>query len=213
MDELPGNSHRERQGEARAKKSPSTPAKNVERIVEGRVIRRKKPLGRRVKEFFLGGGEGSIWDFLREDILIPALQDTTHDVITQGAERAIFGQGEYRGRSGRRGRSRGRTDYSRYSRDPRSREEPRRMSHRGRANFNFEEIILDSRAEAEDVIDHLFMLIEKFDMATVADLYDMIGIESTHTDEKYGWEDLRAAGIDRISNGYLLDLPRPEPID
>ena len=87
------------------------------------------------------------------------------------------------------------------------------MSRRGRANFDFDEIILDKRVEAEEVIDQMFLLLEKYDMVTVADLYDLVGIASNYTDEKWGWTDLRGAGASRVSGGYLLELPRPEPIN
>ena len=47
-------------------------------------------------------------------------------------------------------------------------------------------------------------------MATVRDLYEMVGIRAAHTDEKYGWVDIRDARVDRVRDGYVLDLPRPE---
>jgi hypothetical protein len=86
------------------------------------------------------------------------------------------------------------------------------LSRRARANFDFDEIILPTRVEAEEVIDRMFDLVAKYEMVTVADLYDLVGIQGNYTDEKYGWEDVRGAGVTRVSNGYLLDIPRPEPL-
>jgi hypothetical protein len=87
------------------------------------------------------------------------------------------------------------------------------MSQRGRAKHDFDEIVLDQRAEAEEVIDRLYDVVNKYEQATVADLYDLVGLSSTHTDHKWGWTDLRGAGVSRIRDGYLLDLPDPEPLD
>lgn len=87
------------------------------------------------------------------------------------------------------------------------------MSRRARANFDFDEIILPTRVEADQVLERMFDLLDKYEIVTVADLYDLVGVDSNYTDEKYGWEDLRGADVDRLSRGgYLLDLPRPEPL-
>lgn len=87
------------------------------------------------------------------------------------------------------------------------------MSQRGRARHDFDEIVLDERAEAEEVIDKLYEVVSRYEFATVADLYDLVGLPSNHTDHKWGWSDLRGAGVSRIRDGYLLDLPDPEPLD
>jgi hypothetical protein len=72
--------------------------------------------------------------------------------------------------------------------------------------------VLDQRAEAEEVIDRLFDVVSRYGSASVADLYELVGLDSTHTDHKWGWEELTGAGVSRIRGGYLLDLPEPEPL-
>ena len=86
------------------------------------------------------------------------------------------------------------------------------MSRRARANFDFQEIVLATRVEADEVIDRLFNIIQEFEQATVRDLYDLVGERASFTDEKYGWTNIRTADVRRIREGYLLDLPRPEPL-
>jgi hypothetical protein len=66
---------------------------------------------------------------------------------------------------------------------------------------------------SENVVDNLFELVSRYESATVADLYELVGLNSTHTDHKWGWTDLHGAGVTRIRGGYLLDLPEPEPLD
>ena len=87
------------------------------------------------------------------------------------------------------------------------------MSRQSRARHNFDEIVLDERVEAEEVIDRLFDLVSRYEAATVADLYELVGLSSTHTDNKWGWIDLTGAGVTRVRGGYLLDLPEPESLD
>jgi hypothetical protein len=90
----------------------------------------------------------------------------------------------------------------------------RDISRRARAGHEFDEIILESRAEAELVLEKLADLIEQYEVATVADLYELVGITASHTDLKWGWDDMRDAGVDRVrSGGYLLALPKTKAIN
>lgn len=86
------------------------------------------------------------------------------------------------------------------------------MSRQARAQHNFDEIVLQSRTEAEEVVDRLFEVVSRYGSASVADLYELVGLSSTHTDNKWGWDDLQGAGVSRVRGGFLLDLPEPEPL-
>lgn len=214
VSEFPSNSKNQRP-EPVEKPEP----KKVERVTQGEVIRRKKPLGKRFVETFSGGDAKGVWRFVVMDVLIPAAKDMIADAASQGVERMIFG--EARSSSRRTGQrplgSNGFVNYRHISpntpRDNR-RDEPRNsISRRSRADHNFDEIILPTRVEAEEVIDRLFELVSRYETATVADLYDLVGVSGNFTDEKYGWTDIRGAGVTRIRNGYLLDLPKPEVLD
>lgn len=87
------------------------------------------------------------------------------------------------------------------------------MSRRGRSNHEFDEIVLSTRVEAEEVIDRLMDLISRYQSASVADLYELVGEPKTHIDEKWGWTDLREATYTKLRNGYVLDLPKPDLLD
>ena len=220
MEDYPSNSHK--------KKTPPKAieeTKKVERVVEGEVIRRKKPLGKRFAELFIGGDAKSVGSYVMFEVLLPAVKDTLADAMSQGVERMLFG--EARSTSRRTGRRPGGSYYDNtyisYNRPPNRAtgapgsygrmEEPRHMSRRNRANHDFDEIILATRVEAEEVIDNLFGLVSQYESASVADLYELVGVTGSFADEKWGWTDLRGAGVSRIRNGYLLDLPKPEPLD
>lgn len=86
------------------------------------------------------------------------------------------------------------------------------MSRKARANHDFYEIIIPTRPEAEAVLEGLFALLDEYEVASVADLYEMVGESSQFTDRNWGWTDLRGSDIRRVREGYLLDLPRPEDI-
>lgn len=212
MDEFPSNS--QNVVKKPEKQEKATDDKKIEKVVTGEVVQRKKPLGKRMAETFIGGDAHSVGQYVVMDVLIPAAKDTIADAVSQGIERMLFG--EVRSTSRRTGAkpSNGHVSYNRYSgggHPALKREEPK-ISSRARANHDFDEIILATRPEAEAVIDRLFDLISRYEAATVADLYDLLGITGNYTDDKWGWTDLRGAGALRIRNGYLLDLPKPEPL-
>lgn len=208
MDDFPSNS--------RMKITKQEPEpKKVDRIIEGEVIRRKKPLGTRIKETFIGADMKSVGQYITFEVLLPAMKDTIADIVTQGAERALFG--EARSTSRRTGVRPG-VGYTNYSRmaDPRDRNRGRDrevLSRRARANHDFDDIVLSTRVEAEEVIDRLYDLVGKYQSATVADLYDLLGVSSEFTDDKWGWTDLYGSKARRVTGGYLLDIPRPVPLD
>lgn len=199
--------------------APKAESKKVEKVTTGEVIRRKKTLGKRFSETFVGGDARGVWSYVAVDVIVPAIKDTVADAFTQAVERMLFGDSRsVRRRGSSYHGSNGHFNYqSRYSPSSSirqgSRDEPRGISRRARATHDFDEIVLTTRVEAEEVIEHLFELVSRFDQATVEDLYDLVGITGNYTDRKWGWTDIRGAGVTRVKGGYLLDLPRPDPLD
>lgn len=221
VTEFPSNRHKDKA----AGESVVEPQKRkkVEQVVRTEVVRRKKPLGKRFMETFIGTDPRSVWGFVAIDVLIPAAKDMVADAVSQGVERMIFGDARSTSRRGGPRHGGPYINYSGYSK-PRSisrrltpmdpRDEPRQnISRRARVSHDFDEIILETRVEAEEVIDRLYDLVSKYEMATVADLYELVGIPINYTDDKWGWMELPGAGVSRVRQGYLLNLPRPEPLN
>lgn len=214
--EFPSNSHRSRD----PKPKKEVEKKHVEKVVQTEVVRRKTPLGKRFFNTFIGGDAKSVWGFVALDVMVPAAKDMLADAVSQGVERMIFGEARSTGRRTGRRPNEPYINYNRYSgsggrrlQSPSEGRGRQELSTRARASHDFDEIILATRVEADEVIDRLFDLVNKYETATVADLYDLVGISGSYTDDKWGWVDLRGAGVTRVRNGYLLDLPKPEPLD
>ena len=206
--DLPSNSNEAKQPATDEKLAES---KKVTKITTGEVSRRKKPLGKRLTETFIGGDAKSVWGYVVFEVIVPAAKDMAADAVSQAIERMLFGESRSTSRRTgvRPGSGTGYVSYDRYAQGQPRREDPRPgISRRARASHDFDEIILPTRAEAEAVIDNLFNLISQYEQATVSDLYELVGITASYTDEKYGWTDFRGAGVTRIRNGYLLDLPK-----
>jgi hypothetical protein len=218
VDEFPPNSHAAKQNLS----SPEVPAadsKKLQKVVTGEVIRQKKSFGKRAMESFVNGDSRSVVSYILWDVLIPAAKDTIADAASQGVERLLFGEAlSSSRRTGFRPNNNNYTNYSRFSQSQRRgnyRPEETRppMTVKARRTHDFDEIILSTRPEAEHVIERLYETITKYQEATVADLYELLGLSCDYTDNKWGWYDLRNAGVIRVPRGYKLALPKPEPLD
>jgi len=84
--------------------------------------------------------------------------------------------------------------------------------HSPRRPHNVHEIILISREDAETVLERLVDIIDKYDVASVADLHDLVGLPTTYVDNKWGWTNLAQVDIRQIREGFLIDLPSAEQI-
>jgi hypothetical protein len=129
--------------------------------------------------------------------------------MIQSLPELIFYNGEKRGSRTRRDGSKSYVSYNNYSSRDRDRRDDRRdISSKNRAHHNFDDIILSSRGEAEEVLSQLVDMTLDYGQATVADLYDLVGITSEYTDRDWGWENLSSASVSRVRDGYMLNLPR-----
>lgn len=212
MDNYPNNSLRQKQHEAET--DGQADEKKITSVVSGEVTRRKKPLGKRFAETFIGGDINTVAQYVVLEVLIPAAKDTIADAFSQGIDRMLFGEtrGSSRSRSSRPSGTNGYVSYNKMGgASRRGLEEFQRRPER-RSSHDFDEIILATRAEAEEVIDRLFDLVNQYQQATVADLLELVGVSSNHVDHKWGWTDIRGAGVTKIRGGYLLDIPKPESL-
>ncbi len=192
-------------------------AKKIAKVVTNEVKTRKKPLGKKFMEAFVGGADAkSIWHYVLFEVILPAAKDTIADAVSQTVERALFGEARSSSRrtGSRPSGSGGFVSYNRFSSpSPFSskREEDRVNVRRG--THNFDDLVLATRTEAAEVLDRMFDVAAKYEAVTVADLYELVGFNPSPIDHKWGWTDLRGVGIVRVTNGYLLDLPKPDPIN
>lgn len=210
--DFPSNSHNVT-GENKQPKAEK-PKKDVQKVVTGEVVKRQKSLGQRFKDLFVRGEFRSASSYIVAEVLVPALRNTIVDATTKGIERVVYGESAQRRRGYEPGRPR--VSYnSPVDRYPRNRpamlpDQPPHYSRGRRHQAN--EIILVSRDEAELVLERLTDIIDKYDVASIADLHDLVGLPSTYVDNKWGWNNLQYVEVRQVREGYLIDLPTAEPI-
>lgn len=206
MAEYTPNSHRFREEQ----KNPSEEKKKVEKVVTGVVKTKKKSEISKLRDIFISEDVHNVKSYVLMDVLVPTIKKAIADIVTNGIDMILFGG---KGR-GTRNYPSGNVSYSKYydnrgvsSRD-RDYDNPRT-----RGGYNHDDIILETRGEAEDVIDRMGELIETYGYVSVADLYDLVGKTCNYTDNKYGWTNIRNAEPIRTRDGYMIKLPKVLPLD
>jgi hypothetical protein len=201
-----------------SKSTPPTEPRKVERVVTNEVKSRPKSVGRRLREALFGGDSKSAIGYAISEVVIPQTKDLIAEAGKQILEMIIFGDASARSRrtSGRPHGSRY-TNYSQYASRGRSgatsiREDRPTVSPRSQS---LDEIVFETRAEAEAVLEQLYDTLEEYHLVSVADLYTMLDwtSRSTHTDQKWGWESLQGSDIKITRGGYILILPKTVPLD
>jgi hypothetical protein len=207
MQDFPPNSRMARETE---------PPENIEPVTTAETVRRKRGLGRQFKETFFQGTGRDVIGYMVEDVVVPAIRDTLYNAWQGGLDKMIYGDS----RGGRRrstgplaNSSTGHVAYDRISKSQSASPPQRILSGRSRARHDFDDIIIDSMKEAHEVIDRLFDVLSMYGQVSVAQLYALTGIRAEHTDNKWGWTNLKGSRAVRLADGrYLLDLPRPEEL-
>lgn len=214
-EEFPANSHRSKEGV-----KVKVEEKKVEKVVKGKVHRKKQSLGRRLSDTFLEEDGRSVGEYILYDVLIPAAKDTLSELVKGGIEMLLYG--ESRGASRRESYRDGsrtyvgapRTAYHRMSDGRDQDRRVRRRNARRKAMHEFDDIVFPSKAEAKEVLVAMRDIIDKFEVVTVEDFYDLIGETASYTDARWGWYDLRDAYLEPArGGGYIISLPATEVIE
>lgn len=215
--EFPSNSHKAT-GED-PKKEP--PKKDIQKVVTGEVVQKQKSIGRKFKGIFFGGEFKTAVRYIMSDVMLPAFKNMVVDATSKGIERVVYGETGPRRRygygyePGRQPRVQYNQPVDRYRRPTASLPDQPPLggiNSGNRRRHDAGDIILVSRQEAETVLERLVDIIDKYDVASVADLHDLVGLPTTYVDNKWGWVNLNNVSIRQVREGYFIDLPPVEPI-
>lgn len=197
-EEYKSNSHRSKEYEET--QHDTLPEKKTEKVVTGNVKQRKKSGLSKAGSIFVPGEVDSVKNYILWDVLVPSIKRAISDIICNGTN-MLLGEPN-RGKSNSTG---AKVSYRQYYQG-----EERRDYNRPRPQekYNYDDIIFETRGDAEEVLYRMEELLERFEVVSVADLFDMAGISCNYTDNKYGWTDLRNAHVERVRDGYIINLPR-----
>ena len=198
--------------------------REVQKVVKGPTRVHQKTTGEKIRESFFGEDIDNIGDYLIFDVLIPSAKELFDTFLTNAKDIILFGEVRENPSRGRRGSRGGYVAYDGYSRRGR-----RDTASARRARFDFSYIEFDSPDDIDDVIEEMRDIFTVYNEITVAQYYqsaDPDGIRISPTDNNWGWIDIRAfttADIRKIRSRnpdtgevevrWVLDLPRPKPLD
>lgn len=176
--------------------------KKVDKIITG-TAKTKPNEVRKFAGLIVSDDASNVGNYVLMDVLIPTFKKAVVDVV----EMILFGE-----KGGKR-RSDGRTPYRSYYDD---RNDRQRKTANMAGRFDYDDISFDSRGDAELVLDQMRDLVDGdrgFGLVTVADMYDLAGLQAPFTARKYGWFNLRTAEVIRGRDGFYIRLPKAMPID
>lgn len=185
--------------------------KKIEKVVSGKVKTRKKGFIRMLTDFVMSEDVQNVKDHIINDIAIPMIKDAVYGVVQDSISMILFGETR-RKRGGSVG---SRVSYRDYY-DDRKRTDSRDEGYHRNRGFNIDDIVLDSRTDAEAVMDGLFETVDKYGIVTVGDLYDMVEKTAPYTANNYGWTKAaleRSKAPSREHDGYVLNLPKPRALE
>lgn len=195
MEEYKSNSHKSRE------------EKKVEKIVSGAVKSKKKSELQKIADIFISEDISNVKSYIFMDVMIPAVKKAISDIVTNGIDMMLYGDS---GRS-KKGSAASKISYRSYY--DRANDRKERGSSGVRRGYDYDDVVLDNRGEAEEVLSRMDELIAAYGLVSVADLYDLVGITGDYTDNKYGWTDIRNASVVRVKNGYMIKMPKALPLN
>ena len=201
-DNLPDNSHR-----SRNEKQAMIEGKRVEKVVHGKV-KTKKNNARKLTNVFITEDAANVKNYVLFDVIVPSIKKALYDLVVGALDMTLFGG---RGGSNSKRSISDKVSYRDYNsiskRDERSYGNTVTTS-----GYSYDDIVLETRGEAESVLSRMDEIIDEYDSVRVADLYDLVGITGDYTDNKYGWTNIRNARVVRTRDGYKMEMPRALPL-
>ena len=186
----------------------TTERKKVERVVSGNAKVKKNELAK-LADVFISEDIKNVKSYVLMDVMVPTIKRTIVSIIQDVASMVFLGEKGH-GSSTKVGG----VSYTKYYDDKRDiyRHTPDPVrTHR----HSYEDIEIDNRGEAEEVLTRMDELIDTYGVVSVADLYDLVGLTCDYTDNKYGWTKatFRNARVVPTRGGYMFKLPKALPLN
>lgn len=191
--------------------------KNIKAVVNGKVSKPKdKSLFKKIGETFAMGNIKDARDYIITDVVVPGILDLLYEGATRGLGKLIYGD---KAAVKRKSKGLGGTDYSSGIRRLSDGEawkhsvEDKRKETAITTIYDYNEIELETKADAEVLLDSMVDYLDVHDIISVADMYSMANYNSNnYTDNYWGWDTLAGSHIKRTDSGWALVLPRVKPL-
>lgn len=208
MEEYKSNSFKAKQEQEQSslakqpiQKQPNE-EKRVKKVVEGKVeIKKPNEFTEFIREFIVE----DIRDVAKKTLknfLIPSLKDAILKTVNNGLS-MLFGVAPSTSSS----TNAGKVSYNQYSQKPTA---PSENNDKQRGAYNLSDVVIQNRWEAEDVVKEFKAMMARYQVVSVSDAYEMVGVEVPYTMNRYGWTFV-PANLEPVpvNGGFIIRLPRP----
>lgn len=200
MEEYKTNSDKSREEQQSGRK--------IEAVISGTAKTRKKGELQKIAEAFIADDISNIKSYIWMEVIVPAIKKAFSEIVNVGTDMILYGE---TGRNGK-GSTVSKVSYRNYyDRDNRVRANSVETR---RNDMNYDDILFDTRGDAEMVLDAMNDIISQYGTVSVSDLYDLARVPNDNfAMNRYGWTNIRDASAVRVRDGYILKLPRAIPLN
>lgn len=195
MENYQSNSFKSKELEAKQ------PEKKLTKVANAKL--KKKSEIQKIAETFVAEDLNKVKNAVLMDVIVPAVKKVISDIVTNGIDMLLYGEVKHNKTT-----TTSKIGYNSMYNSQKQVNEARVA----RSSYIYNDIILSSRGEAEEVLNQMNEIIGTYGVVSVADLCEIVGVTGEFTDNKYGWSDIRDAYVERSKDGYMLKLPRALPI-
>lgn len=193
----------------------------VEPVIKGKAHTKRRTTKTILQAIFASQDADTVRDYIVFDIVIPKAKNVIADLGNSILNAILFGDsGPSRVTPFGQGSGAQRVSYNSYSSG--RQDNPQRYSNQQRrVNSNdprnraiFEDVVFDSKIDADAVLDKLNEMINTYGVVSVNDAYDACDLSAPYTYNNYGWTSLSSAYVDRDHRGqWCIHFPLALPID
>ncbi len=178
---------------------------------------KKRKLGSRLIDTFVKEKPEEVGKYIIKEVIVPSIMDTIYDSVMSAIGMTFWQKADRRRPGGGSSLGSKFTNYNAIS-TPSIRKErtPAYGGSKG-ALKSFDNLVFESKGEAEDVRDSMIEALDRYGYLTVLEFYDIAQVTvDNFTDQNWGWK-RDSIGQMKIlgdsASGYYINLPRCEPLD
>lgn len=185
-------------------------------ITKGAVKKKSNLFDKAVDTFLQGRNFADVGHYVLCDVLVPKIIDGLASAGKAAIDGIFYGDGA----KAKSAQSQGNNKYN-YSSVSRGgvvasggRNSNTNNSHTTyhKVRRGFENVTIESRLDAENMLEYLRTTIDKYESVSIADFYDGFdddNIVAQYTDNNWGWFSLDNVGIRHVPGGWQIDFPEP----
>lgn len=172
--------------------------KKIEKVITGTVKEKKKSGLRRILGVFMPEDVEDVKSYIFLDIIVPTIKN----VLSDSFNAYLYGRNA-------KPKPRISSESASYRSYYTSNKSSLSYDNSTRNGFEYDDIVLESRGDAEDVLVKMKDTIEIYGSVSIGDLYEMVGLSTVnYNNHNYGWKSLKTAEVLHVRDGYLLKLPK-----